>query len=148
MENGNKIKKKYLLILISIIFITIIACSVVILPKKIAEANNAKRISDLALIMNSLHKYLVNHQGQLPRNITKDKIIEISTDGANICSVLIPNYINALPIDPTVDSATDKISNCKNNYITGYELLISKDSKQIKLTAKKAELNQTISLSD
>ncbi len=149
METKNKNKKKYFLILILAIFITaIIAYIVVNLPKEVAQANNAKRKQDIILIINALHKYTSAHRGQLPADIIPDKITEISTYGADICSALVPHYISALPIDPTIKNTIDDISNCNYNYTSGYYLLISKDSKQIKIIAEQSELNEQISLSD
>jgi hypothetical protein len=150
MEKKNRNKKRYFIILILILFIFIaitIVC-IISLPKEIAKANNAKRKQGIILIMNALHKYESTHRGQLPTNIIPNKIIEISTNGANICSSLVPNYISSIPIDPTIKDTTNGIINCNSNYTSEYYILISKDLKQIKIVAKQAELNEQISLSD
>lgn len=56
--------------------------------EQIARANNTKRWSDVEVIGNALSQYRDDHNGSLPLGVQDAHII--SSNGANICSDLIP----------------------------------------------------------
>ena len=131
-----------ILIVIGIIAILAAIVLVAVNPaKQFQKANDAQRSSNVNAILNAVGQYMVDHQGTIPSEITTTAQ-DISNGGANICSVLTPDYLAALPGDPT-DGSSQSITSC-TTYNTGYQ--IKKDSNnRITVTAPHAQ-NGTISV--
>src|SRR5438045_2751074 len=89
------------LTLLMTFLVTILALGLFMLnpKKKYAMENNEKRSQDIQLYVNSLRAYITDHPGNLPQNIS---IVpkEINASGVNLCSILIPNYMTTMPVDP------------------------------------------------
>lgn len=110
--------------------------------KQLAEANNTKRTSDTNALLNAVDQYMFDHNGTIPPQIQLTPQ-EISSTGANICSLITPKNIAALPVDPLQGDAS-AVTNCSAAYQTGY--YIKKDSQgKITVSAPKAELGEQIS---
>lgn len=54
---------------------------------------------------------------------------EISKSGADICSELVPNYIAALPSDPSNANQGQNIVDCNEAYNTGYSIYEGSDGR-------------------
>lgn len=108
-----------------------------------SRANNAKRRSDIVAILNAVGAYTADNKGVLPTGIlTTVATITDSVNGANICALLVPKYIPALPTDPSLK--TNDITTC-TNYNTGYTVV--KDvNNRVTLAAPNQENNEVISI--
>src|SRR5436190_22976941 len=88
-----------LLVVIGILAVLLAITLIAINPaKQFAQANNTKRRSDVNAILNAINQYMADNKGVLPAGITSTDR-EISDGGANLCAVLVPTYIAALPVD-------------------------------------------------
>ncbi len=109
-----------------------------------SQADNTKRKSDITQILNAIGAYAADNKGALPKSITLNSQ-EISDLGADLCVDLVPNYIPALPQDPSIDTGTD-INDCEDIYDTGYDVM--KDANdRVTVLAPLAEGDQEISIS-
>lgn len=129
---------------IAILAILLAITLIVVNPaKQFSLVNNTKRMSDLKAVENAISQYKVDHNNQIPPGVTSSPE-EISTQGVNLCSALVPNYIVSLPVDPKVNHGAP-VSNCQTPYDTGYTVSI--DTKgRITISAPQAELNSSISI--
>ncbi len=117
---------------------------IVINPKtQFSRANNAKRRSDTAAILNAIGAYTADNKGVLPSGIaTTVATITDSPNGANICASLVPNYIPALPPDPSLK--TNDITTC-TNYNTGYTV-VKDANNRVTVAAPDQENGEVISI--
>lgn len=111
-------------------------------PNQFGRANNAKRKGDINVILVALNMYIEDQKGLAPLQIAATSQ-EISSSGANLCSILIPKYLAALPADPSVNQGKP-IASCTNKYNTGY--FIQRRGSQITLFAPNAENGEAISI--
>ena len=111
-----------LLVVIGILAILLAITLIAINPsRQFGQANNTKRRSAATQILNAIGAYIADNNGQLPAPITTTAT-EISSVGINLCSLLVPNYIPALPTNPTLNT-TDVPSTCPAGYVTGYSVI-------------------------
>ncbi len=128
-----KLKKGFtlieLLVVIGILAILLAITLIAINPaRQFGQANNTRRRSDILQILNAIHQYVAENKGQLPpalKALTADTVTGVSTAGLNICADLMPNYIPALPTEPSL--ATSPITDCTVSYTTGYS--VTKDAQ-------------------
>lgn len=124
-----------LLVVIGILAVLLAIVLVAINPgRQFQQANDTKRQSDINSILNAINQYMAANQGSVPAGIT-GTATEISSTGANICSLLVPTFIAQLPVDPTVGGGTP-VSDCTGSYATGYQVSVS--SNRITVTAPSA----------
>lgn len=116
MKNLNKKNKGFTLIEILVVIgiIAILAAIVIIAinPKKhFDDAVAAQRDANVNTILNAISQYIVDSKGDLPPidSGSNDDNIEITED---LCSVLVTEYIGALPTDPDSDADGGAISDC------------------------------------
>jgi prepilin-type N-terminal cleavage/methylation domain-containing protein len=133
-------------LLISIAIIAVLAVVVVanINPtKNLADSRNAQRESDVIVVMNSVHQFLVD-SGNLPDTIplvTMKEICKTGTDGDPCAEgvkldMLSPDYVKQVPIDPLAPATG-----------TGTRYWIARDSRgRVTVIAAFAELNKNIFL--
>ena len=130
-----KLKKGFtlieLLVVIGILAILLAITLIAINPaRQFGQANNTRRRSDILQILNAIHQYVAENKGQLPpalKALAVDTATPVSTAGLNICTDLMPNYIPALPTEPSL--ATAAITDCAAvaGYNTGYS--VTKDAQ-------------------
>lgn len=134
-----------LLVVIGILAVLMGIVLVAINPaRQFAQANNSKRANDTRQILNALGNYLADNKGATPSAGINGTPTNIKTGGVDICSVLVPTYISALPEDPSILNGA-AITNCGAAYDSGYQ--ISMDSSgRITITAPNAQLSQTITV--
>lgn len=123
----NKLKKGFtlieLLVVIGILAILLAITLIAINPaRQFGQANNTRRRSDVLQILNAIHQYVAENKGQLPPNLSAlavDTATNVSNTGADLCANLMPNYIPALPTEPSLNTAA--ITTCIT-YDTGYQV--------------------------
>lgn len=120
--SANNSKRGFTLIeLLVVIGILAILLSIVLIAinpaRQFGQANDTKRRSAVTQILNAVGAYAAENRGQLPTQITTTAT-EISDTGIDLCAVLVPNYIPALPTDPTLN--IDDVDDCTGAYATGY----------------------------
>lgn len=107
-----------LLVVIGILAILLAITLIAINPaRQFGQANNTKRRSDILQILNAVHQYVAENQGQLPAELSALRAASpgVATvfDRTNfplLCGQLSPNYIPALPTDPSLNRAN--ITDC------------------------------------
>jgi len=123
-----------LLVAIGILGISIVVVLIVSNPaKKIAQADNNARKNDVTTILNAIHLYAQNHNGNLPENMpakgASAELVE-GTGGADICADISPKYIAEIPTDPSLH--TSAVSDCSiKTYNTGYLVSVDSNSRII-----------------
>ncbi len=114
-----------LLVVIGILGILLAIVLIAINPAaQFAQANNTARTNDVNTILNAVHQYSADHRGVLPPGVPAAGVTaEISTAGANICSVLVPDYVSLLPVDPDTNDGI-AIADCAQagGYVTNYTI--------------------------
>ena len=119
-----------LLVVIGILAILLAITLIAINPaRQFGQANNTKRRSDILQILNAVHQYVAENQGQLPPEVsalTADTATAFNdTNFPNLCGQLVTNYLPALPTDPSLNTAN--ITTCAGTWgNTGYQ--ISRDA--------------------
>lgn len=112
--------------------------------KQFQQANNTKRRSDVNAILSAVGQYIIENKGQLPASITTTAQT-INKTAADLCVLLIPTYIAALPVDPLTNGG-NAITNCGAAYDTNYTIVKSADGR-ITVAAPAAQNEETISVS-
>lgn len=136
-----------LLIVIGIIAILAGIVIIAVNPtKQFGEANDAQRTSDVNAILNAIGQYGVDNRGDVPSFLTATAqpmlSIAASGSGYDLCDELTPDYITAMPFDPTLTGA--HFTSCAD-YNTGYNASITTDGR-ITVTAPGAEQTDSISI--
>lgn len=112
--------------------------------RQFQKANNTKRRSDVNAILSAVGQLVIDSRGQIPATITTSSQT-ISNSAADLCSLLVPTYIAALPVDPLTNNGT-AISDCTGTYVTNYSILKSAVGR-ITVSAPAAQDGETISVS-
>jgi uncharacterized RDD family membrane protein YckC len=113
------------------------------MTKQISQANNTMRSSSINMILNAVNQYMVDNNDVIPTAITESEQ-KISKSGADLCDILVVEYLATFPVDPKINNGTSlKEADCKTIYSTGYTIF--KDaSNKITVRAPLAELNVKI----
>lgn len=155
-----------LLVVIGILAILLTIVLIAINPaRQFAQSNNTRRRSDINAMLNAIHQYSVDHKGNISAlsipiddgdsgNGSEAQVIGSDVAGGQIdlCSVLVPTYISALPVDPQDGSSSDgagaAVSDCTQAYTTAYTVVQSNIATNIRITvsAPGAELGELISV--
>jgi len=130
--NNKNLQKGFtlieLLVVIGILAVLLAITLIAINPaRQFAQANDTKRNSDVKQILNAIGAYVADHRGVIPTEIPVGTAADISNAGADLCALLVPDYIPALPSDPdgTVGSAdtSDVDSTECGTYDTDYQVV-------------------------
>ncbi len=119
-----------LLVVIGILAILLAITLIAINPaRQFNQANATRQRSDVLQILNAVHQFTAENNGQLPGEISAltadtDTVLN-STNFPNLCGELMTNYIPALPVIPTLNQAN--ITSCVGEWNTGYT--ISRDAQ-------------------
>ncbi len=133
-----------LMVVIGILGVLLAITLVAINPaKQFQQANNTKRRSDTNAIISAVGQYIVENKGQLPAAITTS-VQTISNTASNLCSLLVPTYIAALPVDPLTNNG-NAVTNCGAAYTTNYTI-VKNSTGRITVAAPAAQNGETISV--
>ena len=146
-------KKGFTLIevLLVIVIIAILAGIVIIAVnpgRQISQANDAQRTNDVRAILDAVHQSAIENRGAFPTSITGLADPTVSTEigdtagMVDICADLVPDFLVALPTDPTDAAAT--YVDCDTAYVTGY--FVSLADGRITVDAPGAEVETTIAV--
>jgi prepilin-type N-terminal cleavage/methylation domain-containing protein len=114
-----------------------------------AQARNTQRTSNVTAILDAISQNAVDNRGIFtcgavdPALPSTPTTIKSDSGGHNIASCLVPNYISALPYDPSAPNA--HYTN-PQGYDTGYQVWRDATTGRITVSAPAAELSQTISI--
>ncbi len=135
-----------LLVVIGILAVLMGIVLVAVNPgRQFNQANNSKRSNDVRQLLNAIGQYAADNKGQLPAGIptAPTAAATIANTGADLCAVLMPTYISALPQDPASNAGVG-ITTC-TTYSTGYT--VQQDANgRVTVTAPSAALGATISV--
>ncbi|MCA9308337.1 MAG: type II secretion system protein [Patescibacteria group bacterium] len=136
-----------LLVVIGILTVLLAIVLIAINPgRQFSQANNTKRRSDVNAILNAVHQYSADNQGDLSTinggsGTLPATATDVADSGADICDALVPTYIAELPTDPTDGT---EFSSC-TTYSADYQISIGAGNR-ITVSAPAAELGETISV--
>lgn len=136
-----------LLVVIGILAVLLAITLVAINPaRQFAQANNTQRSSDVSAILNAVHQYMAENNGQPPAGITTTaQEIGSGAGKSDLCAALITEYLAALPRDPQQPiKGPVQEADC-GSYTTGYTIMSSADNNRITVAAPTAELGASIS---
>lgn len=145
---NNNLQKGFtlieLLVVIGILAVLLAITLIAINPaRQFAQANDTKRNSDVKQILNAIGAYIADNKGQIPTQIPLNTPSEIASGGADLCGILVPNYIPALPSDPYNsgggDSTADVEPPCPVAYSTDY-FVVRDANNRITVSAPDTEI--------
>ncbi len=134
-----------LLVVIGILAILLAIVLVAINPgRQFEQANQTKRSSDVNAILNAIHQYAADNQGNLPASFSTDPALPTSlssTDvGAEFCTNLIPTYMAALPTDPELNTDPIEPEDCAGEWDTGYIVTQSTTDNRVTVATPDGEI--------
>ncbi len=139
-----------LLVVIGILAILLTITLIAINPaKQFSQANNTKRSSDVNAILNAVHQYGSDHKGNLaplgiPTTAAGAAVIGSGVGQVNLCALLVPEYMAALPVDPLTNNGAS-ITDCTTSN-TNYTIVTSATNNRVTVAAPAAELLEVISV--
>lgn len=144
-NNQNGFTLIEILVVIGIIAVLAAIVIIAINPaRQFAQARNTQRTSDSAAILNAIGQNIADNKGVIPAAITTTAQEIKKTGGADLCSALVPTYVPALAMDPSLANSAG-ITDCTTDYVTGYSVV--KDSAgRITVKALTPELSQPIQI--
>ncbi len=104
------------LVVIGIIAILAAIVIIAINPRRqFQQANNTQRWSNVNAVLNAVHQYAVEHNGQFPpgingtaQSVCQSGVASTTCTGASLLPIdeyLSPTYLVSLPVDPTCVTA-------------------------------------------
>lgn len=132
-----------LLVVIGILSILLAITLVAINPsRQFAQSNNTQRRSDVNAILNAIHQYGADNNGDLTGlglgGTTPTTNIGSGVGEIDVCNSLVPTYLAEMPVDPQTGSYTS----CAT-YDTQYEVSAA-SANRVTVTSPDAELSETI----
>jgi prepilin-type N-terminal cleavage/methylation domain-containing protein len=132
-----------LLVVIGILAILLAITLIAINPaRQFGQANDTKRRSDANAILNAIGQYSASNTGNLPASVqalvaSGAATVINQTTMASLCTDLVPTYLPALPVDPTLNNQAG-VSDCSTSgWNTDYS--ISRDANnRITISAPQA----------
>jgi prepilin-type N-terminal cleavage/methylation domain-containing protein len=116
-----------LLVVIGILAVLLAITLIAINPaRQFAQANNTQRQSDANAILNAVSQYLVDQKGNTAGLTGAGVVVGTATNisstagDADICSLVVDDYIAAMPVDPQHGAWTSCAS-----YDTNYTIMIT-----------------------
>jgi type IV pilus assembly protein PilA len=148
LKGGEKLTKKdmrkkqgftliELLVVIGVIAILAAIVLVAVNPaRNFAQARNTQRRNDIYQVLNACHQYAVSNDGNFPTSISTTPT-DIGTTGLDLASELVPEYIPAVPYDPS--------TGLEDGTTTDYILFEEADGR-LTASASGAELGETVTI--
>jgi prepilin-type N-terminal cleavage/methylation domain-containing protein len=139
MTVRNKLTKGFtlieLLVVIGILAILLAITLIAINPaRQFGQANDTKRRSDINAILNAIGQYTASNGGSLPSEVsglTVNTPTTLNDSGtlSTLCAKLVPTYIPALPVDPSLNNQAG-ISSCAGSWgNTDYQIEIDANNR-------------------
>jgi prepilin-type N-terminal cleavage/methylation domain-containing protein len=130
-----------MLVVVGIIGILAAIVLVAVNPgRQFAQARNTQRSSDVNTILTAINTYMTDNDGNLPPGLVTDCATgshAIGTGGLDLGASLVPEYVAAIPEDPTTGTAED----------TGYTVCVaSAAANRLTVAAVAPELGVAISV--
>lgn len=116
-----------LLVVIGILAILLAITLIAINPaRQFGNANNTARRSAATQILNAIGQNMAENNGQLHASLLA-VVVNTPTELNNanfpgLCAALVPNYIPALPTNPTLNAPEIAAANCGTYTATGYSI--------------------------
>ena len=112
-----------LLVVIGILAVLLAITLIAVNPaQNLQDADDTKRRSDINAILNAVNQYMVDNNGIAPTEITATPT-DLGNPGINICTLIVPTYIAALPQDPASGNGADiPAATCAGTYSSGYNI--------------------------
>lgn len=144
MSFKKSIQKGFTLIELLIVIVIIATLAIVVFvalnpAKRLQDARDARRITDVETILTAIHAYIVDNKGALPAGLTTGMAeVQLGSSGTGCavatggCTVVaaactdlatpLVKYLKTIPIDPSLTSASTKtnysITVDANNIVT------------------------------
>lgn len=137
------------LVVIGIIAILATIVLVAVNPaRQFKLARDSQRTSNVNAILNAIHQNMSEHKGSFVCGTTTqalpssaEKVTSVSTAGGDIAPCVVPDYISALPFDPSIPGAHYADN---DDYDTGYVIYVDANGR---ITASSTgELTESISV--
>jgi prepilin-type N-terminal cleavage/methylation domain-containing protein len=153
MKNRSAQKGFTLIELLVVIGILAILLSIVLIAinpaRQFGQANDTKRTSAVTQVLNAIGAYQASNKGNLPDEITA-LVLNTPTElsAANfplLCAQLVPDYIPALPTDPSLNADDVDAAACAVNppvWDTNYTITRGANNR-ITITAPDTEVAAT-----
>jgi prepilin-type N-terminal cleavage/methylation domain-containing protein len=164
MQNKGFTLLEILLVIAAIGILASIVIVAINPNRQLAQARNAERRSEITSILNAVYQYSIDSNGSFPAGLTNDTKLEVldgalatnyatnctgnatvatgTADGVRLDNVLVATYLAAIPSDPQQPSAA-VAAHCM-----GYAILKNSTTNRITVYADKAELSQTINVTN
>lgn len=112
-----------------------------------ATSNNTKRLSDVGAILNAITQFKSDKSGDVTElGITPQSGYISSPQFKNMCKLLVPTYIAALPLDPAIEGYDPiEASDCEGETWNIYYTVKENPDKTITVSAPLAELGAIVS---
>lgn len=124
-----------LLVVIGVIAILAAIVLVAVNPaRNFAQARDTQRRNDVYQVLNAIYQYSVSNEGNFPTSITETPT-DIGSTGINLATDLVPEFIPAIPYDPSTGSPET----------TGY-ILFQEANGRLTATASGAEITIPITI--
>lgn len=138
-----------LLVVIGILAVLLAIVLVAINPaRQFAQANNTQRRSDVSAILNGIHQYSADNNGQLPPGMpAQGNTVDVSSTGTTdaFCSALVPTYLAELPRDPSAGTFLD-CNSYESNYTVSVSTASAGSTPRLTIAAPDSELQVVISV--
>lgn len=135
-----------LLVVIGILAVLLAIVLVAINPaRQFRQANNTQRRGDVNTILNAISQYMADNRGNISALGIPNDTPEVinSTNSADLCAALVPTYVAALPVDPSVGNTP--VSSCTGTWNTGYTV-VQNAAGRVTVAAPSAEGGEVISV--
>jgi len=148
--SANNSKRGFTLIeLLVVIGILAILLSIVLIAinpaRQFGQANDTKRTSAVTQVLNAIGAYQASNKGNLPAEVSALTVgtpeVLNNTNFPNLCAELVPDYIPALPTDPSLNTPDIELADCAA-YDTGYTITL-KANNRVTITAPSTEVAAT-----
>lgn len=111
--------------------------------EQFAKTRDTKRRADVEALANAIQQHIATQKGVIPEELTTSNQ-EIATGEVDLCEALIPQYISALPQDPSQNNGAKILPASCSSYSTGYEIRLL-DDEHFRVEAPHAEVAEDIS---
>lgn len=135
-----------LLVVIGILAILLSIVLIAINPaRQFGQANDTKRTSAVTQILNAIGAYQASNKGNLPADVLGLTVgtpeAFNNTNFPTLCDDLVPEYIPALPTDPSLNTPDIEEADCAA-FDTGYTITLGANNR-VTITAPSTEVAAT-----